>query len=105
MPYNNIVVIGASSGGVQALQELVRSLPTDLGAPVLVVQHIGNSIVSLLPDILNRVGGMLAVHPQDGEEIRPSRIYVAPSDHHLTIEDGLVRLLRGPKEQPPSSLD
>lgn len=98
MSQNKIVVVGASSGGVQALQELVRALPTDLGVSVLVVQHIGNSIMSLLPDILNRVGGLRALHPQDGEEMQPNRIYVAPSDHHLTIEDQRLRLQRGPKE-------
>ena len=98
MPHNKIVVIGASSGGIQALQELVRALPTDLGVPVLIVQHVGNSSPGLLPDILNRVGGMFALHPKDGEELQPNHIYVATPDHHLTIEDGHVRLLRGPKE-------
>ncbi len=98
MRQNKIVVVGASSGGVQALQELVRALPTDLGVPILVVQHIGNSITSLLPDILNRVGGMRALHPRDGDQMQPNRIYVAPSDQHLTIEDGRVRLQRGPQE-------
>lgn len=93
-----IIVIGASAGGVEALQKLVRGLPSELDAPVFIVQHIPNSAVSVLPNILNRVDHLRAAHPRNGEKIRPNRIYVAPPDHHLTVDDGRVRLMRGPKE-------
>lgn len=98
MPSKQLIVIGASAGGVSALQELVRALPLDLGVPIFVVQHIPNSTVSVLPTILNRAGGLRAFHPEDNQEIVPNRIYVAPSDHHLLIEDGRVRVWRGPEE-------
>ena len=98
MPSKQIVVIGASSGGVPALQELVRGLPADLGVPVFVVQHISNTSISRLPDILNRAGRLLAFHPEDNQEIVPNRIHVAPADYHLVIEDGRVRVQRGPEE-------
>ena len=76
----------------------MAGLPRDLPAAVFVVWHIAPGSPALLADILGRAGPLPAMHPHDGEALRPGRIYVAPPDHHLLLEDGRVRLSRGPKE-------
>ena len=98
MAERNIIVIGCSVGGVEALQRLVAPLPRDLPAAVFVVLHLAPQSTSVLPEILTRAGSLKALHPRDGESIRSNRIYVAPPDNHLLIEDGRVRVMRGPKE-------
>ena len=98
MPGHDIIVVGASAGGVEALTQLVHRLPGDLPASVFVVLHVPAHGTSMLPHILSRNGPLPAAHPFDGEEIRPGRIYIAPPDHHLLIEGDRVRLSRGPRE-------
>lgn len=98
MAGHNIIVIGASSGGVEALIKLVKMLPRDLPAAVFVVLHTAPHRKSMLPEILSRSGPLKASHPVDHEEIQQGRIYVAPPDRHLMIFDGHVGTVRGPKE-------
>ena len=92
-----IVVVGASQGGIEALQSLIGALPDSFRAPMLIVQHIGTA-PSLLPSILNDAHGPRAGFGQDGEVLRNGRIYVAPPDHHMTLQDGRLALTRGPRE-------
>ncbi|HWC17470.1 MAG TPA: chemotaxis protein CheB [Terriglobales bacterium] len=98
LPRRDIVVIGGSLGAIRALQELVRELPSDFSAPIFVVVHIPSDVPSLLHQLLARSGGIPAIQPFDGDPIEAGHIYVAPPDHHLTIEPGVVRVLRGPRE-------
>lgn len=93
-----LVLIGASAGGVQAVRDIVTALPGDLDATVLVVVHIAAGATSTLPDILSRSGSLPAAHAEDGEDLAPGRILVAPPDHHLMVQDGKARLSQGPKE-------
>jgi two-component system, chemotaxis family, protein-glutamate methylesterase/glutaminase len=93
-----IIVIGASAGGFAVLQHLARDLPSDMPAALFVVWHTPPDGHGVLPDVLTRAGPLPAVHARDGEEIAPSRIYVAPPDHHLLVEHGHVRVTKGPKE-------
>jgi two-component system chemotaxis response regulator CheB len=93
-----IVVIGASAGGVEALKEVVAALPADFPAAILVVVHFPAYSTSTLPAILSRAGSLPATHPQDGDAIVPGHIYVAPPDWHLIVERGRVRLTQGPRE-------
>jgi two-component system chemotaxis response regulator CheB len=93
----DIVAIGASAGGIEALREVTKGLPSDLGAAVFVVLHLPRDTRSSLPEILSRSGPLPAAHPRDGESIEPGRIYVAPPDQHLLLDDGRVRLSRGPQ--------
>jgi two-component system chemotaxis response regulator CheB len=95
---HDIIVIGASTGGVEAVSTLVRSLPKDLPAALFVVIHIPAQATSVLPTILERSGRLPAKHAVDGEQIRLGQIYVAPPDFHLLVERGHVRVIRGPKE-------
>jgi two-component system chemotaxis response regulator CheB len=94
----NIIVIGASSGGIDALRTIVRSLPANFSASVFVVLHVSPASPGILDEILTRAGELPAITPGDGERIQPGRIYVAPPDRHMLIEPGIVRLTRGPRE-------
>jgi two-component system chemotaxis response regulator CheB len=93
-----IIVIGASSGGFEALKKIIRGLPADFETPVFIVWHMGPEVFGVLPQVFNRENKILAAHAYDKEPIKPNRIYVAPPDHHMLIEDGMVRVTRGPKE-------
>jgi two-component system, chemotaxis family, protein-glutamate methylesterase/glutaminase len=94
----DIVVIGASAGGVEALRSLVAGLPPELPAAVFVVLHVLPSGTSLLSQILARQTRLVVAPAGDGEPIERGRIYVAPPDHHMLVERGRVRLTRGPRE-------
>jgi two-component system chemotaxis response regulator CheB len=94
----DIIVMGASAGGIEALRVLIGALPEDLAAAVFVVQHTSPESPGMLADILDRFGSLPAVSATDGEPIRPGRIYVAPPDRHMLIEPRRVRITRGPKE-------
>ncbi len=98
MPGHDIIVIGASAGGVEALKHLVSKFPPDLNAAVFVVVHIPANSISVLSDLLNRWGPLTATPAQDRQAIAPGHIYVAPPDLHLLLEPGQMRLLRGPRE-------
>jgi two-component system, chemotaxis family, protein-glutamate methylesterase/glutaminase len=93
----DLVVIGASAGGLTALRTLVSQLPEDFPAAILVVVHIGTQ-PSILPSLLTAWGRLPAVHAEDGSELRPGLIQVAPPDHHLLLAEKGIRLSRGPKE-------
>lgn len=94
----DIIVIGASSGGIEALRVLVGALPADLAASLFVVMHTSPESSALLAQILNHFGKLPARSATDGERIRRGTIYVAPPDRHLLIEPNRVRVTRGPKE-------
>jgi two-component system chemotaxis response regulator CheB len=94
----DLVVVGASAGGVEALRVLARGLPANLPASVVVVLHVPPTGTSVLPGILERSGPLPARHAVDGETLEPCRIYVAPPDSHVPVHDGALRLERGPRE-------
>src|SRR5437868_2788432 len=88
---HDIIVIGASAGGVEAISRVIADLPRDIRAAVLVVLHISRGR-SLLPEILTRAGRLPAAHPTDGEPLQYGRVYVAPPDHHLIVQESVVRV-------------
>ncbi|MCW2239996.1 chemotaxis protein CheB [Azospirillum canadense] len=98
METRNILALGASAGGVTALQRLFSAMPADTTATVFVVQHIAPTRNSVLPRLLEKAGWLPAFHPQDGEEVREGWIHVAPPDHHLLVRDGRLLVRRGAKE-------
>lgn len=94
----DIVVIGASAGGIQPLIELVKSLPESFTGYIFIVVHIPSHSPSHLPNILDSSSALTAVHPKDGEKLQRGTLYVAPPDHHLLLEDDHVVVRKGPKE-------
>jgi two-component system chemotaxis response regulator CheB len=95
---NDIVVVGASAGGVQALKTLIRNLPGDLRSSLFVVLHVSQLGTSVLPQILNGAGVLNASHAYDGQPIERGQIYVAPPGFHALIERGRIALSRAPRE-------
>lgn len=98
MPDRNIIVIGASAGGVETLIQLCKKLPRTLPATLFVAIHFPKNTPSLLPRILTRAGKLPAIHPENGEVIQENMIYVAPTDYHMDVNPGRIRLSRGPRE-------
>jgi two-component system chemotaxis response regulator CheB len=97
MPKRDLIVVGASAGGVEALSRLCALLPADLPASLFIVQHIGNR-QSRLAEILGAKSALQAIVPRHGEAPAQGCIYVAPSDHHMLLHEGRISLTRGPKE-------
>jgi two-component system, chemotaxis family, protein-glutamate methylesterase/glutaminase len=97
MDKHDVIVIGASAGGVEATSRVVAELPRDMQASVLIVLHISRGR-SMLPEILTRAGRMPAAHPTDGEPLKYGQIYVAPPDHHLLVDVGAVRVVHSASE-------
>ena len=83
---------------MEALQKLVSRLPAGLPASVFVVWHLAPGTKTILPSVLTKAGHLPALMPEDGDRIEPTRIYVAPNDHHMLLENGYIRIARGPKE-------
>jgi two-component system chemotaxis response regulator CheB len=98
MSRRDIVVVGASAGGVEALSRFVEALPCDFPAALFVVLHVPAHSPSRLPEILTSRGPLKAFHAEDGEPISRGRIYVAPPDRHLLLEKNRVLVKNGPKE-------
>ena len=99
MSGHEIIVMGEfSAGGVEALMQVVREFPVSLPASVFIVLHIPAHSPSMLAEILSRANFMKAVQPVDNQQIERGRIYVASPYHHLLIENGFMRVVRGPKE-------
>jgi two-component system, chemotaxis family, protein-glutamate methylesterase/glutaminase len=98
MPARDIIVVGASAGGLPALRDLVNALPADLPAAVFVVMHVTPYHRSALPQILGRAGPLPASHATHGARIVSGRIYVAPPDYHLLVRPGVMELARTARE-------
>jgi two-component system, chemotaxis family, protein-glutamate methylesterase/glutaminase len=94
----DLIAIGASAGGVEALSQVAAGLPRELPAAVLVVLHVLPTGTSVLPQILERAGALPASSAENGEPLERGHIYVAPPDHHLLVWDGRIQLSRGPRE-------
>ncbi len=97
MHKHDIIVIGASSGGVEALIKLVQQLPRDFPAAIFIVMHV-SSEGSMLPQILGHSTSLPVAHVKDKEIIKFGKIYIAPPDNHLLIRKNHVRLTQGSSE-------
>lgn len=98
MPATNIVVVGASAGGLGAVRTLLSTLSPSIPAAIFVVIHTSPNSPALLGAILDRATKLHVVTPDDGDPIRDGSVYVAKPDYHLLIEGGKARLSHGPRE-------
>src|SRR5262245_36392606 len=98
VPLRDVIVIGGSAGAVESLLKVVSGLPAHFPASVLVALHVPPWHRSELPSILTRAGHLRAEHPAHLQPLEHGRIYVAPPDHHLIVDDGRAYVWRGPKE-------
>ena len=93
---NTIVVIGASVGGLELLRVIIAALPVPCAASVFIVWHIG-AHPSELPSILQYSSAASVSFAEDGAEILPGQVYVAPPDRHLLLHATWMSLSAGPK--------
>jgi two-component system chemotaxis response regulator CheB len=98
MAFRDIVGIGTSAGGVEALRALIGGFPASLRASVFIVLHIAAHTPSRLHEILRHVSALPVEPASDGALIRPGHIYVGVADRHLFLEGKRIRITRGPKE-------
>lgn len=98
MQNRDILAIGASAGGVDALMRLAAGFRPDLPASVLVTLHLSNQFKSSLDELLTRAGPLPASFAVDGERLHKGHIYLAPPDRHLLIEGERITLGVGPRE-------
>ncbi len=97
-----VLAIGSSTGGPQALFSFFQGLPAAIKQPILITQHMPPTFTTILAEHLARVSGRESAEAVDGEAIRPKRIYLAPGDFHMTVEtkgtDKVIRLNKGAPE-------
>lgn len=98
MANRDVVAIGTSAGGVNALLSLVKGLPRTFRASVLVTIHLPSHAQSALDDLLTRAGALPAQFAGDGDVVQKSRIYLAPPNRHLLLDDHRLSLGLGPRE-------
>ncbi|THH42054.1 chemotaxis protein CheB [Neolewinella litorea] len=96
--FRNVVVVGASAGGIEALVTLVKGIPDDLHIAIFIVQHLPANNYSNLDVVLQPHTGMTVRKARDGEVIKPGIIYLAPADRHLLVERDRVGVAMGPPE-------
>jgi two-component system chemotaxis response regulator CheB len=92
-----IVAIGASAGGLEALSDVLGAMTAGFGLPILVVQHLAPDHVSHLVEILAARTALSVEQVRGGERPAAGRVYVAPPDHHLAVEQGRLALNRRPR--------
>jgi two-component system chemotaxis response regulator CheB len=99
MAGRDIIVIGASADGVEALTHIARAMPRGFPTSLFVVCRFPAGGKSVLPNLFSQAGPLLATHPADGDPFHPGHIYVAPPDRPLVLEPGgRMRTTRGPRE-------
>lgn len=99
-PTYPIVGIGASAGGIEALERLFRNMPDNPGLGFVVVTHLSPDRSSLLDEVLARYTTMPVVVAAEGMEVAINTVYLRPSGSTLTIADGRLRLRPGAKDRP-----
>ena len=98
MAKRDIIVIGASAGGAEALRHLCAALPSDIPAAIFVVWHMPSHSFGILPQMLQPVSHLPVANALHDQSIMPGTITVAPPDYHLLLEGGRIRLTQGPRE-------
>jgi two-component system, chemotaxis family, protein-glutamate methylesterase/glutaminase len=96
--HRDVVVIGASAGGVEALRAIVLGLPPDFPATIFVVWHMPSHSMGLLPQIIEPLSALPVANAESGQPVTRGQIVIAPPDHHMILENSHVRLTQGPKE-------
>jgi two-component system chemotaxis response regulator CheB len=95
---HDLVVIGASAGGIAAIRTLLSQLPADLPAAILIVLHLAPDAGSMLPHIFGAAAAMPVRFAEDKATLSYGEARIAPPDRHLLVEFGHVRVVRGPRE-------
>ncbi len=89
-----ILAIGASTGGPQAVMVIIRSIPADFQGTICIVQHIASGFAAGFAQWLNRESHLPVRLAKDGEELKAGLVLVAPGDYHMTIKNGKIKLAK-----------
>jgi two-component system chemotaxis response regulator CheB len=98
-----ILAIGSSTGGPQALFEVFKRLPLDWNLPIVITQHMPATFTKILANHLESVSKRPCVEAQGGEVVESGHVYVAPGDHHLLLENKAARIVTRLPESPPEN--
>jgi two-component system CheB/CheR fusion protein len=104
-PTDQLIVVGASAGGVEALSRLVAGLPTDLPTPVVIAQHLDPERPSHLAEILSRHTSLPVCSVEELAELTPGTVYVVPANRHVVITDHHVDVHADATRRPTPSVD
>ena len=89
---NYIIGIGASAGGLEALQKFLTALPANTGFPYIIVQHLSPDYKSLLGEILSKYTDMPVLQVEDGMVVEPDCVYVIQPGKNMRLSEGKIRL-------------
>src|SRR5215831_7260695 len=98
MATHDLVVLGGSAGSLDPLQMIIGRLPVDFPGTVLITIHVSPHSPGHLADMLRHDARIPVGYAEDGQRLQPGRALLAPPDRHLLVQDGAVRLSRGPRE-------
>lgn len=98
-----VLAIGVSTGGPNALASMMPALPKSLPVPVVIVQHMPPMFTRLLAERLNAQCAVEVMEGQAGMPLMPGRVYIAPGDYHMTVERQGARLVLGLNQEPPEN--
>jgi two-component system chemotaxis response regulator CheB len=99
----DVIAVGVSTGGPNALTEFLSHLPPNLGVPVVVVQHMPPVFTRLLAERLNDSISLPVSEASHAQEIKPGHVYLAPGDKHMEVKRLLGRFLISLNESPPEN--
>lgn len=88
----DVVAMGASAGGLNALTKVLQSLPADFPSSIVVVQHLAPGYKSWIANLLSGTTKLKVKQAEHGEIMMPGTVYVAPPDEHLLVGPGKVQL-------------
>lgn len=97
------IVIGVSTGGPNALADLIPSFPADLAVPILIVQHMPPNFTNLLAERLDRESPLAVKEAEPGDRIEPGRVLIAPGDYHMVLETRANGLTTQLNQDPPEN--
>ena len=97
----HIVAIGASAGGLEALQQFFEAMPPDNGMGFVVIQHLSSDYKSMMAEILSEYTVMPVRQAEDGTEVVPEHVYLIPPEKSMAITDGRLRLTEKVRQGGP----
>ncbi len=103
---SEIICIGISTGGPNALTNMIPMLPKDLKVPILIVQHMPPVFTASLADSLNKKSALEVIEAKDGETVKPGKVFIAPGGKQMKIvagADGLTRKIKITDDPPENS--
>jgi len=100
IPFSNnsfyVVGIGASAGGLDALERFFRNMPESSGMAFIVVTHLDPDHISIMPELIQKTTKMKLYQAEDGMKVEPNHVYVAPANRDIAILHGTIQLIKPP---------